>query len=88
MKEAVALRKKAVALEPNSSIAHGTLGIAYLFKRDTIDEAIAELRNANRLDPLASNYYSYFLGSAFRMKGEYEKAVEVFQKIINNDPNY
>jgi adenylate cyclase len=88
LKEAIALRKKAVALEPNSSIAHGTLGIAYLFKRDTIDEAIAELRNANRLDPLASNYYSYFLGSAFRMKGEYEKAVEVFQKIINNDPNY
>ena len=88
LKEAIALRKKAVALEPNSSIAHGTLGIAYLFKRDTIDEAIAELRNANRLDPLASNYYSYFLGSALRMKGEYEKAVEVFQKIINNDPNY
>jgi adenylate cyclase len=88
MKEAVALRKKAVALEPNSANYHGLLGTTYLFMGDKTDEAIAELKNANRLDPYPPNWILHYLATAYRVKGEYDKAIVFFKKAIKNDPNY
>ena len=88
MKEALALRRKAVALEPNSANYHGLLGVTYLFMGDRTDEAIAELKNANRLDPFPLPWVSHYLGTAYRVNGEYDKAVEFFKKAIKNNPNY
>ena len=88
MKEALALRQKAVALEPNSANYHGLLGITYLFMGDRTDEAIAELKIANRLDPFPPDWALHYLGTAYRVDGEYDKAVEYFKKAIINNPNY
>jgi len=88
MKKSIELRKKAVALEPNSANYHALLGTAYLFSGVKTDEAIAELKNANRLDPFPPNWILHYLGTAYRVNGEYEKAIEIFQEAIKNDPNY
>jgi TolB-like protein/cytochrome c-type biogenesis protein CcmH/NrfG len=88
VKESVALRKKAVALEPNSANYHALLGMTLIFMGDRIEEAINELKIANRLDPFPPNWILHYLGDAYRVKGEYEKAIAVFKKAIKNEPDY
>jgi adenylate cyclase len=88
IKEAFALRQKAVALEPNSANYHALLGTTYLFMKDRTDEAIAELKNANRLDPFPPNWILHYLGEAYRVNDKYEKAIEIYKKSIKKDSNY
>jgi adenylate cyclase len=88
LKEAVALREKAIALEPNSANYHGLLGIALLFMEDRTEHAIKELKIANRLDPFPPNWILHYLGEAYRVNGEYEKAIAVFKKATNIEPDY
>jgi tetratricopeptide (TPR) repeat protein len=88
LKESLALRKKAIALEPNSANYHGLVGITLLFIGNRTEEAIKELKIANRLDPFPPNWILHFLGEAYRVKGEYMKAIAVFKKAIKIDPNY
>ena len=86
--KAVVLRQKAAALEPHSAYYRGLLGTAYLLAGDRIDEAIAELKLAYRLDPFPPSWIFHYLGTAYRVKGEYEKAVEFFKKAISKTPDY
>lgn len=41
---------------------------------DRTDEAIAEFKNSNRFDPFPPNWMLHYLGFAYRVNGEYEKA--------------
>jgi adenylate cyclase len=88
VKEAVALRQKAVALDPNSANYHALLGMTLIFTGNRIEEAIKELKIANRLDPFPPNWILHYLGDAYRVNGEYEKAITVFKKAIKNEPDY
>jgi len=88
LKEAVALREKAIALEPNSANYHALLGSALLFMGDRTEQAIKELKIANRLDPFPPNWILHYLGEAYRVNGEYEKAIAIFNKTIKNEPDY
>jgi adenylate cyclase len=88
LKEAVALREKAIALEPNSANYHALLGLALLFMGDRTEQAIKELKIANRLDPFPPNWILHYLGEAYRVNGEYEKAITIFEKTIKNEPDY
>jgi adenylate cyclase len=86
--EAVALREKAVALEPSSANYRALLGIALLFMRGRTEEATKELKIANRLDPFPPNWILHYLGAAYRVNGEYGKAIETFKKVIKRNPDY
>jgi adenylate cyclase len=88
LKESVALREKAIALEPNSANYHALLGIAFLFMGSQTEDAIKELKIANRLDPLPPNWILHYLGEAYRVNGEYKKAIEIYKKAIQIEPNY
>jgi TolB-like protein/Flp pilus assembly protein TadD len=88
IREAIALREKAVAIAPNSANYHALLGIALLFKGGRTDEAIKELKIATRLDPFPPNWILHYLGAAYRVNAEYEKAIEIFKKAIRRNPNY
>jgi adenylate cyclase len=88
LKEAVALREKAIALAPNSANYHALLGIALLFTRNRTERAIKELKIANRLDPFPPNWILHYLGEAYRVNSEYEKAVAIFKKTIKSEPDY
>jgi len=88
LKEAVALREKAIALEPNSANYHALLGANLLYMGDRTEQAIKELKIANRLDPFPPNWILHYLGEAYRVNGEYEKAIAIFNKTIKNEPDY
>jgi len=88
IREAVALREKAVALSPNSANIHNLLGVALLFEGGRTEEAIKEFKIANRLDPFPPNHVLHYTGVAYRVNGEYEKAIEFFKKVINRNPDY
>ena len=40
------------------------------------------------LDPFPPNWILHYLGDAYRVNGEYEKAITVFKKAIKNEPDY
>ena len=88
LNEAVALREKAVDLVPNSANYHALLGLGILWMGGRTDEAIQEFKIANRLDPFPPNWILYYLGVAYRVKGEYDKAIEIFKKVIKRNPDY
>ena len=88
VKKAVALREKGVALSPNSANNRNMLGIALLFEGGRTEEAINEFKIANRLDPFPPNQILHYTGVAYRVNGEYEKAIEYFKKAIKRNPDY
>ncbi len=87
LEEAVALIKKAVAMQPQNGAFRDSLGWAY-FKQGNLDEAIGELEKAAELIPDDSDIREH-LGEAYLKKGgefvekavlEWEKALEVKPK--------
>jgi adenylate cyclase len=88
VKEAVALREKAVALSPNSANNRNLLGIALLFEGGRTEEAINEFKMANRLDPFPPKQILHYTGVAYRVNGEYEKAIKFFKKATERNPDY
>ncbi|MGD2188185.1 MAG: adenylate/guanylate cyclase domain-containing protein [Desulfobacterales bacterium] len=88
IKEAVALRKKGVSLSPNSANWRNLLGIALLFEGGRIEEAINEFKIANRLDPFPPNQILHYTGVAYRVNGEYEKAIAFFKRATERNPDY
>jgi adenylate cyclase len=88
VREAVALREKAVALSPNSANFRNLLGVALLFMGGRTEEAIKEFKMANRLDPFPPNHILHYTGVAYRVNGEYEKAIEFFKKATERNPDY
>jgi spermidine synthase len=72
------------ALVPESADVHNILGIA-LADRGRIDEAIAEFREALRLDP-ASAQTHWHLGAALAYRGARDEAVEHLRESVRLDP--
>jgi len=85
--EAIAEGKRAVELDPLSSVINSDLGAVYLYAR-RYDEAIAQFRKLLEMDP---NYYfgHYLLGQALEMKGSRDAAIAEYQKAraLNDDPS-
>jgi TolB-like protein/Tfp pilus assembly protein PilF len=78
--------QRAIALSPGSASAHDWYGW-YLAKLGRVDEALAELKLAQQLDPL-SVHINTNLGRAFYFGRRYDQAIEQFQKAIDLDPNF
>jgi len=87
IRETISLRQKALALNPNSAANHAWLAVALTFGR-RYDEAIEEFKKAIRLNPFPPNWYLHYLGAAYRVTGQYEKAIETFMKVIEQDPDF
>ncbi len=78
--------KRAIELDPDSSIAHEIYG-RYLFHRGRFDEAISELKTAIALDP-TSLFNRRNLGIALYYARRYEEAVAQFKQVIETDENF
>jgi adenylate cyclase len=85
IKKVVALRRKAVALSPNSANLHAWLG-AILTEVEG-KEAIEEFKIARRLNPIPPDWILNYSAVAYRVNGEYEKAIEILQKVIKRNPD-
>jgi len=78
--------KLALKLNPNSSPAHLAYS-QFLTFTNNHDEAIKEVREAQRLDPL-SIYINSSVGQTYLYAGQYDKAIEVQKIILETNPNY
>jgi TolB-like protein/DNA-binding winged helix-turn-helix (wHTH) protein/Tfp pilus assembly protein PilF len=79
--------KSAIELNPNYSVAHHWYGDGYLAAVGRMDEAIAELRQAQELDPL-SLVISTDLAKRLCFVGQYDEGMERFRRILEIDPDF
>jgi DNA-binding winged helix-turn-helix (wHTH) protein/TolB-like protein len=78
--------KRAIELNPNYATAHHWYAL-YLSDRGRFDEAIAEIRRAQEIDPL-SLVINSDIGIVYIAGRQYDQAIEHFKKAIEMDPNY
>ena len=82
--EALGYYRAALAVRPEVSAAHNSLGDA-LYAKDRRDEAIGHFKEALRLDPNSIAAH-ISLGSALRNEGRLEEAIDHFQQALRLDP--
>ena len=75
----------ALALNPNSAVAHGTRGMADIYAGDPLS-AIPRLEKATRLDPASLGHNLHHLGTAHLTAGKYEAAAAIFRERIRLVP--
>jgi eukaryotic-like serine/threonine-protein kinase len=79
--------QRAIQLNPNYPTAHHWYGDANLRATGRFDEAIAEIRRAQELDPL-SLIINADLGTTYIYARRYDKAIEQLRKTIEMDPSF
>jgi tetratricopeptide (TPR) repeat protein len=79
------LWSKTVQSSPNSLVAHGGLGMAYL-ERGMLNEAQQEFETAIQLYPNHDKSY-YNLGVVYHQKGNLKKAMENFIRSVTLNPD-
>jgi adenylate cyclase len=84
--EAIAEGERAVALSPNGADAHAHLAMTLNYMGRP-EEAIGLFKKATRLNPMPPNWYLFCLGDAYRLTGQYEKAIATVQKSLQRNPD-
>ena len=82
--EAIEILQVLVAEAPDNADVHHEMGLIFSF-RVFMDESIAELERAVELSPKSIKYL-LDLGKTHTMYGDYEKAIPVFERILEIDP--
>ena len=78
--------KRAITLNPNSADAYSHLG-TILALSDRPVEGIGFCKKAIRLNPFPPSHYFGNLGLAYFGAGQYEEAIEAYNKSIKKQPN-
>jgi len=85
--KAVEAGKRSVTLSPSSANNHA--GYAIILKSvGKIDEAIAMIEKAIRLNPMTPEWYLHELGTYYRLQGRYEEAIAILKKNLDRNPDY
>jgi tetratricopeptide (TPR) repeat protein len=79
-KDSTALFEHALAVTANNSVAHNNLGVA-LSDRGEIESAVAQYREAIRIDPLYADSHNN-LGVALAKQGKLEQAAEEYREAL------
>jgi Flp pilus assembly protein TadD len=85
-KDGFSLWSKTLQTTPNSAVAHGNLGRAYL-DQGQLNEAINEFRAALQIRPRSYKAH-YNLGLAYEKKGLFKEAILQYEKTLNFKPDY
>jgi DNA-binding winged helix-turn-helix (wHTH) protein/TolB-like protein/Flp pilus assembly protein TadD len=85
--EAGRLFERAIELEPEYATAHQWYGVHYLAPLGRIDEAIAEARRAQKLDPLSA-VFNAFVGASLYLARRYDEAIEECRRTIELHPDF
>lgn len=83
----IAEAKKAIALDPNNAEWIATLGEQLIWAGNPADGA-EEMLKAMRLDPKYPAWYLWNLGHAYFLTGQYDLAVDAFERALVKDPNF
>lgn len=78
---------RAIALNPNYALAHHWYANLYLDPQKHYTEAIAEMRVAQTLDP-NNSILLCDLGQAYYFAGQYDKALEIYQRVETMDAEF
>ncbi len=78
--------QRAIALNPNSAAAHAAYA-QHLAFRGRVQEAEAEIKRAEELDPL-SLFIKTQVGWIYLWTGQLDRAMEQWQKVVELDPNF
>lgn len=78
--------QRAIALNPNYSIAHTWYGLN-LAALGRFDEALAQVRRAQALDPL-SLIVDTDVGRILYLSRQYDQAIEAYHKVLDLDPSF
>jgi serine/threonine-protein kinase len=78
--------KRAIDLNPNYGTAHHRYAL-YLASLGRLDEALAEIRRAQELDPL-SPMINVNVGTIFFYARHYDQAAEQIRRALELDPNF
>jgi tetratricopeptide (TPR) repeat protein len=78
------LLKKAIELDPNNDKAYFELGKIYQEQPTKFPQAGALFEKAFELNPSSDN--GAMLGRYYHLRGEFQKAEDLFKKIIQSDP--
>lgn len=76
----------AAALNTNYSQAYGTLGLTEVYLGRPL-EALPHIERAMRLDPVFTQQYQHFLGSAYLVARQYPAAAAAFRERIRLSPD-
>jgi adenylate cyclase len=84
--KAIAETKRAIALNPNNANAYCFLGYM-LCLSDRPVEGIEYIKKAIQLNPSPPSMYLVVLGHAYRAAGQYDNALESYNKSLKTGPN-
>jgi adenylate cyclase len=84
--EAKEAEEKALALNPNYALACGARGLVEMYLGDPRG-AIPYFERAMRLDPIFTQQYLHFLGSAYLVAGDYVAAADTLRERIRLVPD-
>jgi tetratricopeptide (TPR) repeat protein len=76
--------RRAIELDPNTSSSRADFAILLLLPLGRIDEAVQQLRIAEKIDPLSPQVHAA-LGSALLSAGQYEEAARQCVKALESD---
>jgi adenylate cyclase len=87
-RKSITAARRAIELNPNYSEAYASLGHSLIFNGD-IEEGLAACRVAERSSPrdTRGNLLYDAIGHAYFMLGDYEQAIEVSIKCLQQDPS-
>lgn len=85
-KDAAAVFKKALDINPDDALVNFKLGLAFLYS-DTKSKAATFIDKAYRLNPKIDNRIDYHLGTAFQNRNDFKKAIEHFEAFKEKNPN-
>ena len=77
--KAIILAEKTIALNPNNALGYWLLGLAFTYS-ERPNKGIEFLKKAIRLNPNPQCHYLCALSDAYRISGQYEKAIAMFKK--------
>jgi len=81
------LYRRAITLNPGYARAHHWFGLDYLALVGRLDEALAEVVAAHRLDPL-SQILREGCGYIHMLRREFDSALNVYQELTDLDPSF
>ena len=77
----------AVSLSPNS--ADNIVFLAMVFRSvGRVEEALAWLNKAVRLNPMPPNYYYHEFGSCYRLMGRHDEAIATLKRVLDRNPDF
>lgn len=86
--EAIKVCEKAIQLDPDFGNPYNDIGV-YLTELNKLDDAIPYLERATKARRYDSHHYAHYnLGRVFEKKGQIKRAMQAYQKAIEEDPEY